>query len=148
MIYYKKFEIVSISWGISIKLITQEYLKKEEIEKFYGINIGVEFSNDFFIKKEIRHMGIILSNNFLNEKSESVLVAPITSLTNKHKEKHKNKVILLKKDFNFLDNDSVIILNKLKEIDKSRINKHIAFIDKTEIKNKINDRLKYVFMLK
>ena len=44
-------------------------------------------------------MGIILSNNFLNEKSESVLVAPITSLTNKHKEKHKNKVILLKKRF-------------------------------------------------
>ena len=91
-------------------------------------------------------MGVILSHNFLNEKSESVLVAPITSLTNKHK-KHKNKVILLKKEFNFLDNDSGIILNKLKEIDKSRINKHIAFIDKTEIKNKINDRLKYTFML-
>ena len=148
MIFYKKFEIVSVSWGFPLNLIPDEsYMYKEEIERFFGINIGVEFSNDFK-EKEIRHMGIILSNNFLNERGNSVLVAPITSLTNKHKEQHKNKVILYKKDFKFLDNDSVIILNKIRELDKTRIKKHIAFIDSTEIKNKINDRMKYTFMLK
>ncbi len=106
MIQFKKFEVVSISWGIAIDLIEKQTLSKEEIKNFFGINIGIEFSNEFK-KNEIRHMGIILGNNFLNQ-GNGILVAPITSLSLKH----------------------------------------IAFIDKSEIKNKINERLKFVFALK
>jgi mRNA interferase MazF len=145
---FKKFEIVSVKWGNSINLLEIDKLYSiQDINYFYGINIGVEFSN-VFSNREIIHMGIILSNNFLNEYSKSVLVAPITSLTEKHKEAHKNKVILYKNDFSFLENDSVIILNKIRELDKTRILKHIAYIDKSDIRNKINDRLKFTFSLK
>ncbi len=145
---FKKFEMVSVKWGNSINLLEIDKLYSiQDINYFCGINIGVEFSN-VFSNREIIHMGIILSNNFLNEYSKSVLVAPITSLTEKHKEAHKNKVILYKNDFSFLEKDSVIILNKIRELDKTRILKHIAYIDKSDIRNKINDRLKFTFSLK
>jgi len=141
---FKKFEIVTLNWGYNISCIKKSSYTKEEIINFIAINYGSEFSDIDMNCNRNFHMGLIVSSYFFNKNNKSVLVAPITSLTKTDKEEHLNKFILHKENYKGLKNDSVVILNKLREIDKNRIKKHLFFIKESH-KGILNNRIKKVF---
>jgi len=142
-LFFKKFEVISLNWGYNMSCINNENYTKDEIHKFIAINYGTEFSDINENCNVNFHMGIIVSNSFLN-KATSVLVAPITTKKESDILKHKNKFILLKDNYLKLNNDSVILLNRIREIDKNRIKKHLFFL-KDYHHTEFNKRLKFVF---
>ena len=77
---------------------------------------------------------LIIQNNVFNIYSPTVIVAPITS--KKPSKKYLTSVFILKKDSG-LNQDSTILLNQIKTIDKRRIIKKISNIP-NEIMRKVN----------
>ena len=143
--YFKKWEVVTLDWGFNIKCMDKSIYTKNEILNYKAINYGAEFSNIDNKCKINKHMGIIVSIHSFNNKT--VLVAPITSKTQKDDIKHKNKFFLYKKNYKGLRNDSVILLDKIREIDKERINRHLFFLKEAHHKE-FDRRLSSVFGLK
>tara|TARA_Y100000310_G_C20597578_1_gene771295 strand:- start:234 stop:578 length:345 start_codon:yes stop_codon:yes gene_type:complete len=68
---------------------------------------------------------IVIQNDILNKFSPLTIVAPITSKI--YKKEYPTNVFIKKEDFN-LDNDSTILLNQIRTIDKKRIIKKISSV--------------------
>ncbi len=84
---------------------------------------------------------LILQNDKGNYFSPTVIVAPITS----NKMKLPTHVYINKRDK--LKNNSVILLEQLRVIDKSRLKSYVGKISKEQTKE-VNDKIKVVFDLK
>jgi mRNA interferase MazF len=70
---------------------------------------------------------LIIQNNIYNEYSPVIIVAAITSKT--FKKDYPTNVHILRNESG-LDRDSTILLNQLRTIDKSRIDKKVSSLDK------------------
>ncbi len=127
---YKKWDIVSVDFGISTNLIDEkEIFTKSKIIEKKGINFNKEFS--------LLHIAIVISPSFLNKKGK-LLVIPITSFNpEKHSPDFLNHFVLYKN----LKNDSVLVLNEIRSIDEGRIvkkhNFHLKDIHKKVIQEKL-----------
>jgi len=135
---YKKWDVVSVNFGISTNLIDEkEIFNKNIICEKKGINIDKEFS--------LLHMAIIISPSFLNRKGK-VLVIPITFFDpEKHSAEYMNHFILYKKYYKNLQNDSVLLLNEIRSIDIKRITKKHNFHLKDFHKKIIQEKLHKIF---
>ena len=148
----QQFKIVSVEWGNNIDCLSNSTYTLQQIDQMVAINRGAEFSNIDSNCQYISHLGVIVSSNFFNNYSDTVLVAPITTKKTADKESHQNKVILYESDYDYsnrvpsfkLDHDSVILLTKIREIDKSRIKKRWVFLRRQE-QDLIKKKLKTVF---
>ena len=130
-----RFEIVDIEWGNNLKCLQNKTYYKTSSELRWGLKIGSEFSNVTANCKKQIHMGIILL-----ERKDTSLVAPITS---KYKGKDlisysdielqeimkKDFIFLLKSSYHDIEKLSIIRLDKITEIDNSRIIKHRLFLN-------------------
>ncbi len=76
---------------------------------------------------------LVIQNDIYNKYSPTTIVAPITSKI--YKKEYPTNVFLHKNDSN-LDNDSNILLNQIKTIDKLRIKRKISTLS-NEIMNKV-----------
>lgn len=132
---YKKWDIVSVDFGISTNLIDEkEIFTKSKIIEKKGINFNKEFS--------LLHIAIVISPSFLNKKGK-LLVIPITSFNpEKHSPNYLNHFVLYKKYYKNLKNDSVLLLNEIRSIDEGRIvkkhNFHLKDIHKKVIQEKLH----------
>ena len=81
---------------------------------------------------------LVIQNDIFNKYSPTTIVAPITSKLFK-KEYPTN--VTLKKEDSRLNQDSTVLLNQIKTIDKLRIIKRISFFDNLTM-NKVNTALK------
>ena len=89
------------------------------------------------------HPGIIVQCDAGNKYSETTVVVPITS-------KNKTKLpthIEIKGDSKGLKNNSVILAEQIRTIDKSRLKEKIGHIDDNTIINKLNNALGVSFGL-
>ena len=138
-----KYKIVDIEWGNNKKCLKNKIYYNTSPELRWGLNIGSEFSNITKNCQKQIHMGIILLEN-----RETILAAPITT---GYKFKNKNLEELSEEELKELENKpnvfllrpqrqqnditnsinmiSVIRLDKITELDKSRIIKHKFFLD-------------------
>lgn len=101
----------SIRWAEFHKwsLVWVEFgdIKKEDANPTYGVNLGCEFS--------FRHMAIVVG---YTTNDEHAVVIPITSYK-EHDEKYKHNVIIEKSKYTYLvENDSTILVDKIRHIDK------------------------------
>ena len=138
-IIYKKWDIVSINFGVSTNLTNDDdnFNKNNLIEKC-GINIRYEFS--------LLHLGVIITPSFLN-KDNKVLVIPITSFNpEKHDPDNINHFILYKRYYRTLKNDSVMLLDEIRSIDIARITKKHNFHLKDTHKKVIKEKLQKIFI--
>ena len=135
---YKKWDIISVNFGISTKLIDEnEIFNKENILEKKGVNINKEFS--------LLHMAVIISPSFLN-KNGKVVVIPLTSFNpEKHSEKYLNQVVLYNKYYKNLQNDTVLVLNEIRSIDIKRITKKHNFHLRDLHKKIIQEKLHKIF---
>ena len=123
--YYNRWEIVVIEFGTAEKnLEKNNYQTDEIINELYGVNLGVEFSN--------QHYAIVLSPFFLNK--DKITIIPITSrYTKDGREKYKcdynNIVCLDENNYKFLKKPSVVLIDNIKTVDIKRVSR---------IKNKQN----------
>ena len=69
---------------------------------------------------------IVVQNNILNKFSPLTIVAPVTS---KIYDKEYPTNVFIKKEDSELNNDSTVLLNQIRTIDKKRIIKKIGFLD-------------------
>ena len=69
---------------------------------------------------------IVVQNNILNKFSPLTIVAPVTS---KIYDKEYPTNVFIKKEDAELNNDSTVLLNQIRTIDKKRIIKKIGFLD-------------------
>ncbi len=74
---------------------------------------------------------IIIQNNIFNNYSPTTIVAPITSKI--FKKEYPTNVILKKENSN-LNQDSIILLNQIKTIDRQRIIKKLGVLDNFTMK--------------
>lgn len=136
--------------------------KKKQIEKMdttiiprqrdvywveFGENIGNELSDN--IEEDTIHPGVVMSKNSYN-KSETVLIAPLSSLSNRGLE---NKSLLrchykLKAEkYNYLSKDCILKLDQMRCLSTKRLNRKIGFIHSDDW-NKIELRIQTLFNLK
>ena len=87
---------------------------------------------------------VIIQNDLGNKYSPTVIAAAITSQTNKTK---LPTHIEIQGNTKGLKNDSVILTEQIRTIDKSRLKKKIGHIDDIKIMNKINNALGVSFGL-
>ncbi len=134
---YKKWDIVSVNFGISTSLIDEsDIFDKNIIMEKKGINLDKEFS--------LLHMAIVISPSFLNK--NKVAVIPVTSFAvKKHSPEYLNNFVLYKKYYKNLRNDSVVLLNEIRSIDIKRIIKKHNFHLKDIHKNIIQEKLHKIF---
>ncbi len=138
-----KFEIIDIEWGNNKKCLRNRNYNNSSQELRWGLNIGSEFSNITKTCQKQIHMGIILLEN-----GDTILAAPITT---GYKFKNKNLEMLTDEELKELENKpnifllrpqrqqndiensinmiSVIRLDKITELDKSRVKKHKFYLD-------------------
>lgn len=69
---------------------------------------------------------IVIQNNILNKFSPLTIVAPVTS---KIYEKEYPTNVFIKQDDSVLNNDSTILLNQIRTIDKRRIMRKLGALD-------------------
>ena len=87
---------------------------------------------------------LIIQNDLGNKYSPTVIAAAITSQTNKTK---LPTHIEIQGNTKGLKNDSVILTEQIRTIDKSRLKEKIGHIDDIKIMNKINNALGVSFGL-
>ena len=87
---------------------------------------------------------VIIQNDLGNKYSPTVIAAAITSQTNKTK---LPTHIEIQGNTKGLKNDSVILTEQIRTIDKSRLKEKIGHIDDIKIMNKINNALGVIFGL-
>lgn len=87
---------------------------------------------------------LIIQNDVGNKYSPTVIAAAITSQTNKAK---LPTHIELKENTEGLKNNSVILTEQIRTIDKSRLKEKIGHIDDINVMNKINNALGVSFGL-
>ena len=87
---------------------------------------------------------VIIQNDLGNKYSPTVIAAAITSKTNKTK---LPTHIEIQGNTKGLKNDSVILTEQIRTIDKSRLKEKIGHIDDIKIMNKINNALGVSFGL-
>ena len=87
---------------------------------------------------------VIIQNDLGNKYSPTVIAAAITSQTNKTK---LPTHIEIQGNTKGLKNDSVILTEQIRTIDKSRLKEKIGHIDDIKIMNKINNALGVSFGL-
>ena len=87
---------------------------------------------------------LIIQNDIGNKHSPTVIAAAITSQTNKTK---LPTHIEIQGNTKGLKNDSVILTEQIRTIDKSRLKEKIGHIDDIKIMNKINNALGVSFGL-
>ena len=86
---------------------------------------------------------LVISSDFHNATSESVIIAPLSTkfrLDNKKRPVIKAQYILYKKTYDFLRADSVVKIDKIREVDKIRLGNHIGDILQEDM-NRIIKRL-------
>ena len=81
---------------------------------------------------------LIIQNNVLNKFSPLTIVAPITS---RIYEKEYPTNVFISKEESGLNNDSTILLNQIRTIDKSRIIKRISYLN-SFLMEKVNSALR------
>ena len=81
---------------------------------------------------------LIIQNDLGNKYSPTVIAAAITSQTNKAK--LPTHIELTSKDYG-LKNNSVVLTEQIRTIDKSRLKEKIGHIEDINIMNKINNAL-------
>lgn len=107
-----------------IKLIFSVIPKRGEI---YLVNFDPAVGSE--IKKT--RPALILQNNIANRYSSVTIVAAITSFSDKGGKTYPTEVFIASYDGG-LDNDSVVLLNQIRTIDKRRLVKKIGILkDKT-----------------
>lgn len=87
---------------------------------------------------------LIIQNDLGNKYSPTVIAAAITSQTNKNK--LPTHIEINSKDCG-LKNNSVILAEQIRTIDKSRLKEKIGHIEDTTVMNKINNALGVSFGL-
>jgi len=120
--YYNRWEVVVVELGTPERNLedNKNYQKNEIINELYGVNLGVEFSD--------QHYGIIISPFFLNK--DKITILPITSrYTKDGKEKYKcdydNIVCLNENNYKFLRKPSVALIDNVKTVDVKRVSRII-----------------------
>lgn len=81
---------------------------------------------------------VVIQNNVGNKYSPLTIIAPITS---RQFSKNFPTNVKLRREDSYLDKDSVILLNQIKTIDKSRILKKLCSLD-SFIMNKVDLAIK------
>lgn len=84
---------------------------------------------------------LILQNNVLNKNLNTVIIAPITTNL---EAKGKLTTFFIDKDSSVLSQDSVVLLFQIRTIDKRRLRKKIAKLDKESF-CEIKKQLRYIF---
>ena len=87
---------------------------------------------------------LIIQNDLGNKYSPTVIAAAITSQTNKTK---LPTHIEIRENTSGLKNNSVVLVEQIRTIDKSRLKERIGHIDNDEIIGKINNALGVSFGL-
>ena len=86
---------------------------------------------------------IVIQNDILNKFSPLTIVAPVTS---KVYEKEYPTNVFIKRDESVFNNDSTILLNQIRTVDKRRIVKRLGSLD-TFFMNKIDLAIKICLAL-
>lgn len=84
---------------------------------------------------------VVIQNNLGNKYSPTVIVAPITSILKK--KELPTHIIIDKKDF--LKSKSMILLEQIRVLDKSRLKEYIGKLQNSEVKE-IERKLSFIFM--
>ena len=87
---------------------------------------------------------LIIQNDLGNKYSPTVIAAAITSQTNKTK---LPTHIEIRENTNGLKNNSVVLVEQIRTIDKSRLKEKIGHIDDNKIINELNNALGISFGL-
>lgn len=127
---FLQWEIIFLDFG--------EYIAKFRANTNYqttdfgeGINIGCEFSEP--------HMAIIISPNPLN-RGENIIVVPITEYT-VGDDRHWDKIVLEKSDFNFLSKKSSINIGAIRSVSKDRVSGIVRPYINRDIQKEIKKKL-------
>ncbi len=83
---------------------------------------------------------LVIQNNLANKYSPTVIVAPITSILKK--KELPTHIIIDKKDF--LKSKSMILLEQIRVLDKSRLKEYIGKLKDSEVKE-IERKLSFIF---
>lgn len=86
---------------------------------------------------------IVIQNNILNKFSPLTIVAPVTS---KVYDKEYPTNVFIKKEESALDNDSTVLLNQIRTIDKRRIIRKLGSLD-VFLMNKVDLAIKICLSL-
>lgn len=123
-------------------VLSNKVLKGEVFNCYIGENIGHEQSNDRPV--------LVISSDFFNDKTSTVTIAPLSTnvVTKRIKKngrtryvlKFKSQYRLHRSKFPFLQSDSVVKLDQLKTVCKSRLVNKIGCIDEETLSN-INKKL-------
>lgn len=85
---------------------------------------------------------VIIQNEMGNKHSPTVLVAPISSKKDKILPTH-----ILVKQFDKIRHDSIVLLEQIRVLDKSRLKGYLGLLDE-ETLDKVNEAIKISFELK
>jgi mRNA-degrading endonuclease toxin of MazEF toxin-antitoxin module len=110
---YKRGDVLSIDFGAS--------------------NLGNEFS--------YTHLGIVI-----NDYTDYSVIVPLTSfkeerLESKPEDQKNATMLLYKEDYNFLEDDSLVLIYQIRSISKNRITKYIGRVDDSEFFDNIFSKM-------
>ena len=127
---YNQWELVFVEFGEYIDLYEddKDYVKADFSE---GVNLGNEFSQP--------HMAIVFSPNVLN-KGGNIIVVPITNFT-PGDDRHWDKIVLEKEDYDFLSKKSSIHLGGIRSISKDRVIKTVRPFVSKDIQKEIRKKI-------
>lgn len=86
---------------------------------------------------------VIISNEIMNESSNNIIVAPMTSAVHK-KRLLPSHVLIVASEYSGLNRDSVVQLEDVRSISKNRVINHIGCLTKVEV-DKVDTRIGTVF---
>ena len=101
-------------------------------------------SEEYDSKKRRYRPVLIIQNDLGNKYSPTVIAAAITSQTNKTK---LPTHIEIRENTSGLKNNSVVLVEQIRTIDKSRLKEKIGHIDDNKIINELNNALGISFGL-
>lgn len=108
-------------------------LKKDRPNRFLkrGDIVSVDFGRNLGTEKSGIRPAIIISNNSLNNHSQNIIVAPMTSISNKYDSEGNLKllatqVVLSRKFYKNLAYTSIVQLEDMRSIHKDRVTEYIG----------------------
>ena len=106
---------------------------KEKPSRFLkrGDIVNVDFGRNLGTEKNGIRPAIIISNNSINKHSKNIIVAPMTSISNKYDSNGDLKllathVILSRRFYKNLAHTSIVQLEDMRSVDKDRVTSYVG----------------------
>lgn len=120
-----------------------EYRTRKE-KYWQGEIVVVNLGENMNCEKSGVRPALVISNNFLNKFSENIIVAPITTLSNKaEKEILGSQLPLMKSDYKKIARDSLVQLEDIRSISSERVMGRLFKLNEDD-KKKINNKLNFL----